>query len=120
MELGAYLEAERSRRGLSIRAFALALAISHGEYQKIVKKQHAPRLETLDTLSRGLNISLPRILELAGYDLRLNAETPAPERLAALLKREPRLRSVAPLIARLQADEQAAVLAKLEQDFAAG
>lgn len=119
MDLGGYLEQEREQRGLSKRAFALALGISNGEYTKILRHDHAPRLETLDKLSRQLEISLPSILELAGYDLRVNRETPAPARLAALLKLDPRLQGIAPLIARLSPEEQHWYLLKLEQDFAA-
>lgn len=119
MELGAYLENERERRGLSKRAFALFLGISNGEYTKILRQDHAPRLETLDKLSRQLEISLPAVLELAGYDIRVNRSVPVPERLAALLKLESRLQSVAPLIARLPDEEQHWYLLKLEQDFAA-
>lgn len=119
MDLGAYLESEREKLKLSMRKFAKVLTISNGEYTKIVNRTHTPRLETLDKIAQKLHLSLPRVLELAGYDLQLNANTPTSDRLAALIQREPRLKTIAPLIAQLGLADQAAVLSKLEQDYPA-
>lgn len=117
MKLGEYLEAERARRGVSKRTFAAALGISHAEYIKINRGTHAPRLAALDSISRGTGLSLPRVLELAGYDLRLPSDLSRSDRIEALAARDPRLQAVVDQLLRLPGSDLDAVLAKIEQDL---
>lgn len=112
-----FLISEEKKRGGSEREFERQIGLPHPSWRRLKYFVDSPDLTTYDTISQHFPLPLPRVLELAGYDLRINAGTPVSERLATLLKHEPRLRSVAPLIARLPEEDQAATLTYLEYDL---
>lgn len=72
--LPTYLEARRTALGLSKRAFALQLGISHAIYVKLTTHgRHTPLNQTLITVAHGLDIPLVQVLALAGVDLGISA-----------------------------------------------
>lgn len=72
--LPTYLEARRTALGLSKRAFALQLGISHAIYVKLTThNRHTPLNQTLVAVAHGLDIPLVQVLTLAGVDLGIPA-----------------------------------------------
>ena len=99
--LGEYLQNERKKRKMSLRDFSELLGISHTYLDKLEKgidprngKPVSPTIETLNELSKSLNVSLEYLLKVSGYVNENNTlqeptsfSTPQ-EALAFLLKQE--------------------------------
>ena len=72
--LPTYLEQRRTALGMSKRAFALQLSISHSVYVKLTTHgRHTPLNQTLITVAHGLDIPLVQLLAMAGVDLGISA-----------------------------------------------
>lgn len=72
--LGDYLRNERKKRNMSLRDFSELLGISHTYLNKLENgkdprngKPVSPTIETLNEISKSLNVSLEYLLKMAGY-----------------------------------------------------
>lgn len=96
-DLPGYLEWVRQGRGLSKRAFAEQLGISHAIYVKLTTSgKHIPLNQTLITIAHALKLPLARVLELAGVDLGIPVAVMALSDDPALHRVVQRLLTVAP------------------------
>lgn len=69
-QLSAFLEREQTQRGWSMREAARRCGLNFSTYQYVLRHpNHTPELDTLRSLARGFQVSLGRLLELAGLDL---------------------------------------------------